>query len=248
MKKFLLPAAALAVSLFLFGCSQDSPTSPAPADPAAAAAAAADKSGGHVDHGSARYEIVIENLTPATGPGASQPFSPPVVATHQRGMHIFRPGRFASEAVAQLAEDAVSGPLVEMLENSPHVQAVAMGGDVILPGGEMRLEIGASRARDRLSLVFMLVNTNDGFGGLDGVDLPRHGARTYLVNGWDAGSELNTELTSDIPGPCCGSPLMGTDEHRRIRHHRGLTGAGELDPGLYGWRGPVAKVTLRRLD
>ena len=187
-------------------------------------------------------------MTPATGPGASQPFSPPILATHKRNMHIFRPWRHAGDELAQVAEDAVSDPLVDLLNGSRRVHAVAMGGDVILPGGDMRLEIEARSSARYLSLVFMLVNTNDAFGGLDGVRLPRHGEKTYYVKAWDAGSERNTELATDIPGPCCGSPGMGTDEHKVVRSHRGITGVGDLDPVTYGWEGRVAKVTVRRID
>lgn len=245
MKRFILLLTVAALSLFLYGCSQDNPTNPALDDNADVTGA--DKHGR--DHGRmANYEIIVENLTPATGPGASQPFSPPVLATHKRSMHIFRPRRFASDALAQLAEDAVSGPLLEILESSPRVHDFAIGGDVVLPGGEMRFELSARPGTRNLSLVFMLVNTNDAFGGLDGVRLPRRGERSYLVKAWDAGSEVNTELMSDIPGPCCGSPGMGTDEHKRIRRHRGITGDGELDPALYGWEGKVARVTVRRID
>ena len=41
---------------------------------------------------------------------------------------------------------------------------------------------------------------------------------------------------------------MGTDEHVRVRGHRGIMGTGDLDPDLYGWEGRVAKVTVRLLD
>jgi len=112
----------------------------------------------------------------------------------------------------------------------------------------MRLVIEARSSARYLSLVFMLVNTNDAFGGLDGVRLPRHGEKTYYLKAWDAGSERNTELATDIPGPCCGSPGMGTDEHKVVRRHRGIMGVGDLDPETYGWEGRVAKVTVRRID
>ena len=96
-------------------------------------------------------------------------------------------------------------------------------------------------------MAFMLVNTNDAFGGLDGVRLPHRGEKVYYIRAYDAGSELNSELASDIPGPCCGSPGQGSDEHRRIRHHAGITGAGDLDTDDYGWNDPTAKLTVTRI-
>ncbi len=246
MRKYSLLLAMAALSLFLFGCSQETPTGPMN-DDTEITGADEDKHGGY-GGGTANYEIIVENMTPATGPGASQPFSQPILATHKRNMHIFRPWRHASDELAQVAEDAVSGPLVDLLNGSSRVHAVAMGGDVILPGGDLHLEIEARSSARYLSLVFMLVNTNDAFGGLDGVRLPRHGEKIYYVKAWDAGSERNTELATDIPGPCCGSPGMGTDEHKVVRRHRGIMGVGDLDPETYGWEGRVAKVTVRRLD
>jgi hypothetical protein len=196
----------------------------------------------------ATYEIIVENLTPQTGDGASQPFSPPILATHRPGMHLFRAGQPASEELALVAEDAVNGPLLQRLEDSRRVFDVVEGGGVILPGGEARYEIQTHAAMKRLSAVFMLVNTNDGFGGLDAVRLPRAGERVFDVHAYDAGTEQNTELATDIPGPCCGSPGQGVDEHLRVRHHPGIQGKGDLDPETYGWSGPVARITVRRIN
>ncbi len=251
MRKLTPLLTVLALSFFLFGCSEENPAVPV-ADNQDLADVATEKHGWgddyDDDHGTANYEVIIENLTPATGPGASQPFSPPILATHKGRHQIYKRGRFATEALSLLAEDAISDPLVDMLNSSHRVHGVAMGDGVILPGGEMRLEIAADHRAKRLSLVFMLVNTNDAFGGLDSVRLPRRGERSFMVKAWDAGSEQNTELMSDIPGPCCGNPQMGTDEHRRVRRHRGIIGDGDLAADMYGWEGAVAKVTVRRID
>jgi hypothetical protein len=194
------------------------------------------------------YEVVIENLTPATAEGASQPFSPPILATHRRDFQVFRPGAFASVELAQVAQDAVNGPMIDLLEDSHRVFDVASGDAPIPPGGQARYEIQAAAGKRRLSAVFMLVNTNDGFGGLEGARLPIRGERVYWVKAWDAGSELNTEAKADIPGPCCGSPLHGTPTHERIMRHPGILGTGDLDPAVYGWSEPVAKVTIRRIN
>ncbi len=244
MKKYALPLLIAALSLTLFGCSEETPTGP----DLATTEISADKSGRDDESSTRRYEVIIENLTPATGPGASQPFSPPILATHEKGMHIFRQGRYASDALSMVAEDAMGDPLLEMLNGSDRVHGVSVGDGVVLPSGETRLEIEATRGMRNLSLVFMLVNTNDAFGGLDSVRLPNHGEKTYRVRAWDAGTEVNTESFGDIPGPCCGSPGMGTDEHRKVRRHRGIMGTGDLDAELYGWERRVAKVTVRLLE
>jgi hypothetical protein len=258
MKRIILLAMATLFALALHGCSDDSGVQAPAADndiladggfesstPLRAAEALAK---GGMPRGMARYEIIVENLTPATGDGASQPFSPPILATHEQGMHVFRFGEPASDALAMVAEDAQGDALIEMLEGSSRVHEVAVGDGVILPGDEARFEIGVDGAMRRLSMVFMLVNTNDAFGGLDGAKLPMWGETTVSVRAWDAGSEQNTELAEHIPGPCCGSPGMGLDEDKPVRFHPGLTGDGDLDPDLYGFDRKVARVTIRRLD
>lgn len=244
MRKYSILLVFGILSLALFGCSQENPTGIAGNESGNLEDKAGFGNGGRTDN----YEIIVENLTPATGPGASQPFSPPILASHKGDFHLFRAGSAASDELAQVAEDAVSGPLVDMLHASDRVEAVSMGGGVILPGGDMRLELEARPGSRNLSLVFMLVNTNDAFGGLDSVALPKSGEATYWVMALDAGSEENTELATDIPGPCCGSPGMGTDEFGVVRYHEGIMGVGDLDAGTYGWEGAVAKVTVRKID
>jgi len=193
------------------------------------------------------YEIVIENLTPDTGDGGSQVFSPPVVATHSPSMHLFRVGRYASDELAGLAEDALNGPVVAALNGSRRVFDVVEGNGAIPPGGSESYQIRASLRARRVSMAFMLVNTNDGFSGLESVRLPQHGERVMMVHAYDAGSEENTELYGDIPGPCCGNPGVRVPTRERIAHHEGITGGGDLDPGKWGWEGPVARITIRAL-
>jgi hypothetical protein len=36
-------------------------------------------------------------------------------------------------------------------------------------------------------------------------------------------------------------------EGELIRRHPGITGVGDLDPALYGWEEPVAKITIERV-
>ena len=193
------------------------------------------------------YEITLENLSPATGDGASQPFSPPVLATHRGDVHMFRVGRFASDELAQIAQDAVNGPMVKRLEHLDGVQEVETGDAPIGPGESGTYEIRSHGPARKLSMAFMLVNTNDGFTGLDAMQLPEWGSVTLTLHAYDAGSEANDELAGHIPGPCCGHPFAGDATHERIRPHAGILGIGDLSPALYGWDEPVARVTIRRL-
>jgi hypothetical protein len=195
-----------------------------------------------------RYEVTVENLTPATGMGASQVFSPPVLATHGAAARMFRVGRQASAELAQIAEDAVNQPMLDRLNASDHVHSALQGTGVIAPGQSAIYEIESAPGFPFLSLATMLVNTNDGFTGLDTVRLPRRGEQVVLAGAYDAGSEENTELVEHIPGPCCGNPLVRVPTSEPIRHHRGILGIGDLDPAVWGWEGAVARVTIRRVE
>jgi hypothetical protein len=194
------------------------------------------------------FEVTLENLTPATGEGSSQPFSPPVLATHKSHMRLFKLHRYASDEMRQIAEDAVNGPMVEKLSNSRKVFDVVEGSEVIFPEGAVSFKISAKRGYHRLSLVSMLVNTNDAFTGISGARLPYRGDKVYYLYAYDAGTEKNTEMTDHIPGPCCGNPLVRVPTHEKIKIHRGLKGKGDLDPEIYGWHKKVAKLTIRRLN
>lgn len=198
--------------------------------------------------GYAEFKVTLENLTPSTAPGASQPFSPPVLTTHTPRFHVFRLHKFASSELGQLAEDAVSASLVQTLHNSKFAYSIVEGtAGPIFPGDAQTFTIKTKLPFVRLSLASMLVNTNDAFTGVDGIRLPLRGIKEVYLEAYDAGTEMNTELEANIPGPCCGSPLVRVPTHERIKVHNGIKGTGDLDPSVYGWSGSVAKLTITRI-
>jgi hypothetical protein len=242
MRKLFIFTIAAAF-IVLVGCSKETPTNSVssmnePSDPMGF---------GNAQNRVATYEIIIENLTPNNGNGASQPFSPIVVASHRARFHIFQDGKQASYELGRLAEDAQSDPLIGQLSGAPFVFDYNMGGGVVLPGETETLEVEARIGFRYLSLVSMLVNTNDGFVGADGLRLPgikERGSVVHYLNAYDAGTEKNTELKEHIPGPCCGSPGVRVPENKRVMTHAGIQGHGDLDPATWGWDEPVAKVTI----
>jgi hypothetical protein len=219
------------------------------------------------------YRVTLVNLTDG------QPFSPPVAATHDRSMRMFRVGRLASDELAAIAQAGNQGPMFNLFNGSDEVtDAVDVGrpltrvGTAVDPDGPggmdpfvdtATFEIMA-RPSDRLSLATMLICTNDGFLGLDSVRLPSHGARAFLINGYDAGRENNTQLSEHLVDPCTDLgpvPLPGdpdgnldtgavlTNPPVRIHHHPNIqTGVGELSPAAHGWKDPVAVVVVSRID
>jgi hypothetical protein len=247
MKKLIVLSLIFLLGLFLISCDDKQPLSTEPN-----LNESGDSFGENPEslskRGYAEFEIKFENLTPETGPGASQPLSPPVIAAHTPLYHVFETYKKASSELGQVAEDAVNGPLVNMLQNSEHVYSVVEGSEgPIFPNASQTYTIMTKIPFVRLSLVSMLVNTNDGFAGIDGIRLPFRGTKVVYLYAYDAGTERNTELTDHIPGPCCGNPLVRVPTNEFIKVHEGIKGNGDLDPQVYGWSGYVAKLTITRI-
>ena len=192
--------------------------------------------------GERTWDVTITNLT---RPG-SQPLSPPLFVVHSNRADIWSVGEVASHPVAAIAEDADNGPAESAFAQLPGVNDVFTGaGGPIPPGASRTYTVETSGKFDRLTVLTMLVNTNDGFTGLDSEHLAGRG-ETRSTMAYDAGSERNNELTEFIPGPCCNNPFVRDPEGALIRMHEGITGRGDLSPGTDGWSGPVARIQVSR--
>lgn len=211
----------------------------------------------------ATYHVTIQNLT------SGQPLSPPVAATHRGGIRMFNVGKLASAELEAIAEDGNEVPMFDLFNGSNKVTQAVDIGRPLTPNGKVvgdftdsaTFEIQA-RPGDKLSLATMLICTNDGFTGLDRAKLPKDGLVVYELNGYDAGTENNTEQSEDIVDPCsalgpislAGDPngnedaAVDTTPHQPIQHHPNITGNGDLSVQAHGWADPVAKVTIMRID
>ena len=193
------------------------------------------------------WRVTIQNLTPP-GPGApgSQPLSPPLFVVHSSRADVWSVGQIASHGVAAIAEDADNSVLESALPQVHGVKSVATGGGGPIPSGVTRTYTVETKGRfNRLSVLTMLVNTNDAFTGIDSLRLRGEGI-SLATMAYDAGSERNNELKSHIPGPCCGNAFVRAPEGNLIRMHEGISGRGELDPAKYDWEGPAARITIER--
>jgi hypothetical protein len=181
---------------------------------------------------------------------------------------MFQVGQLATDELAAIAQDGNELPMADLSRASPHVTEVVDVGRPLTTHGKVvgsftdtaTFEIHAA-SHDRLSLATMLICTNDGFLGLDAVRLPETGAKTFQLNGYDAGREDNTEQSVDIVDPCSalgpftlpGDPdgnddaAVATDSAQPIAMHPGITGTGELSPAQHGWHNPVAQVRVERI-
>jgi hypothetical protein len=166
------------------------------------------------------------------------------VVIHGADVDVWSAGSPASAAVAAVAEDANLPIYVETYSAAPGVKGAFVGGAApIGPGGDLTFEFQAKR-NDRISVVSMLVNTNDAFTGLDSVRLGNE-TQVFEVGAYDAGTEVNNEDPAFIPGPAGSGPGVRSPEGGVITSHTGLVGqSGGIDPALYDWDGPVARITI----
>ena len=189
------------------------------------------------------FVITVENLTPE----GSQPFSPVGTVVHDKKVDVWSVGSPASAAVAAVAEDANLPIFAGTYADVAGVSSSTVGGDGPFgPGQSVTFEVEARRG-DRLSLVTMLVNTNDAFTGLDSVRLG-NGTQEFTVGAYDSGTEVNNENAAFIPGPAGGNPFVREPEAGLIAPTDGLVGTdGGIDPAVYDWDGAVADITIERV-
>ena len=195
------------------------------------------------------YTVTIENLT------SGQPFTPPVVVAHSDQLDLFEMGQAASEEVRQIAENGDSAPLLALVEGSADVFDSVAGDAPVMPGESATFMIDAP-AGSLLSIVSMLICTNDGFTGVDAWALPASGSLTVDSDAYDAGSETNTEDFADIVPPCqeligvmsddegTGMSDPALAEGGVIAVHAGIQGGTDLTVADHGWTGPVARITV----
>ncbi len=199
------------------------------------------------------YSVTVTNVT------TSQVMNPVMVIVGEPSLHLFTVGQPASDALAAVAEDADTTGIVGMLDGlvGSGVDSYAIADGPLPPGQSVTLDVTAAGGCRALTLVSMLVTTNDAFAGVNAVPLSTcgPGAPFNLTGGvevwasaYDAGTEANTELCSEIPGPPCGSHFVRHTEGAEgfVHVHGGIHGVGDLDPAMFDWRNPVARLWIER--
>lgn len=196
-----------------------------------------------------RLAVTVTNLT------RGQRFTPILVASHSAAVRLFDLGQPASPELARVAEEGDTAPLATLLGANPGVLDVQVGDGLLDPGQSRTVTIRTRGSLDLVSVVAMLIPTNDGFFALGGVKGPEgNGTSVFFSPAYDAGSEVNDERCASIPGPGfdeCGGPGGGAapsgGEEGYVHIHAGIHGSGDMDRGRRDWRNPVARVTIRHL-
>ena len=211
--------------------------------------------------GAAQFTVTVTNLTQGLY------FTPVLITAHGAGHDLFEVGHAASANLQAMAEGGDISGLVGDADAAGATSATDPAGGPLAPGASTSadLDTGAT-GNDHLSVVAMLLPTNDAFFGLDAAALPTApGSHVYYVNAYDAGTEANDELITGggapgVPGiPADPSGLGGsggtgvTDlELVDVVHvHRGVLGdtdpnggPSDADATAHRWLNPVARVVV----
>jgi hypothetical protein len=198
------------------------------------------------------FEITTVNLTLA------QPFSHLAVVIHNSGNSLFAIGQPASNGLELLAESGDNSVLL----NATDSFAEASGNGVLTPGNSetMTLEFDSRDLADSaLSLISMLVNTNDAFTAVNAISLGEmkvNDTLTLSTGSYDSGTEANSENAATIPGPAGGGEGFNAardDIRDQVTVHSGVVSAdnGLASSGLsqqHRWDNPVARISITRLQ
>ena len=209
------------------------------------------------------FEITLTNLTEGVHGESGQTLSPAIFAAHRGGVKLFEVGQPASEAIIALAEGGSTAGLEALAAAAGADVAIAMNADMTrrytMPGQSSTVTITADMVNSSLSVGSMLVSTNDAFIGL--TDLPLFDeagmpiSTTIDLNAYDAGSEDNTEMASDIPGPLGldaevdppGSNARVPTEGGVIAAHEGIQGGADVTEA-FAWTEPTATLMITPVE
>lgn len=208
----------------------------------------------------AQLEISINNLTHGNH------FTPLLIAAHDGNSHLFQAGEPASSALQKMAEGGdISELQLAVTANNGVIVANPAAG-LLAPGARVEKVMLDSGALTHLSLVAMLLPTNDAFVGLDGWEIPSTpGSYTLYLNAYDAGTEANDEQITGggapgVPGiPAApdgmggqnGTGVMDDSSNDRVHIHPGLLGdtdpnggISDVDSRIHRWLNPVAALIV----
>ena len=212
-----------------------------------------------------KFDVTIKNLT------SGQPFSPPIAIAHNAPSTLFTDGEEASVALEELAEGGATDALAESLSDGD-LLGLGMLDEPLGPAGTsaaIRVDIeNADFTEDaRLSVLTMLVNTNDGFTAVNAMDIGGMAVdamATFRAPAWDAGTEANSEAAGTMPGPAdSAEDSVGFDAERsdllnEVRFHSGVISGSELTSvsdnfmsvlgDVNRFDNPVAEITVVRVQ
>jgi hypothetical protein len=213
--------------------------------------------------------VSVTNLTRATW------ITPLAIAAHPASYKPFTEGVAASPEIQAVAEAGNTAGFQAQLPSGSS-KVIDPNNGPLKPGGTTTTTVfngGTGTPNSQLTVLAMLVPTNDGFIALNAIDIPTvPGTYTYNVNAYDAGTEANDEKRAAAGGinqPGMVFPAFLNDASGKlaatinpdapgfanavkegfVHIHRGIVGSAPggpsaLDNTVYRWLNPVARVVL----
>jgi len=200
------------------------------------------------------FDVTVTNLTNA------QPLSPVGVVVHVDGYTPFSIGVSATAGLELLAEGGDNSDFLTEAAADTANMLTASGVAAIGPGGSETLSFTIDEADlpgAQLSLMTMLVNTNDAISGIVAASIESMAVGdtiTWQTIAYDSGTEANSETAATIPGPAGGGEGFNAardDREDLVKMHGGVVtqadGFMTSDLGeAHRFDNPVAQVTLTR--
>ncbi|WP_133408458.1 spondin domain-containing protein [Parashewanella tropica] len=209
----------------------------------------------------AQLEISVTNLTHGNH------FTPILVAAHGADTSLFKAGEKASPELQKMAEGGAIDDLVTLVEGANGVTVKNPANGLLAPSAKTDKFSFDTGDRKYLSVVAMILPTNDAFIGLSNWKIPTEkGTYTLNLNGYDAGTEDNNELLTPesgapgvlgipaAPGKDAGTGGTGVVDgasNDKVHIHPGVLGdtdksggMSDLDSRVHRWLNPVARVVV----
>lgn len=198
----------------------------------------------------AMFQVSAVNLT------LGQPLSPLAAVVHGDEFRAFMVGEAASPGLELLAEGGDNSGLLDEVEGRSELS----GAGPVGPGASDTLELeldSDDTGGALLTVMTMLVNTNDAFTGLNAVDVSGMAvgdSMTRVSIAYDSGTEANSEAAGTLPGPADGGEgfnAVRDDLNDQVTMHGGVVTS---DDGLsssilnqtHRFDNPVVRFTITR--
>jgi len=204
-------------------------------------------------------EVKIVNLT-----GGSY-FTPLLVTTHTSTTALYTTGEAASTSLQKMAE---GGDIADLSTDLTATGASVVSNPatgLLAPGKDATATLTADTTNTHLSIVAMILPSNDGFIALNGWKVPTTaGTYTVNLNAYDAGTEANNELINGggavgvlgipaDPGADVATGGTGVDAQVEgfVHIHRGVLGDTNSTGGMsdlkstkHRWLNPIARAII----
>ena len=208
-----------------------------------------------------QFNVRIDNLTNGIW------YTPFLIVAHPDGTSLFTTGQPASLSLQTMAEGGDISALMADAQAMGATIAANPAGGLLAPAMSANADLNTDgTANTLLTVVAMLLPTNDAFAGLNSVVIPTDpGTYVFYLPAYDAGTEANDELITGGGAPGAagipadpggysgtgGTGVAGADANTNVHIHRNtlgdtdsVAGASDLDSRVHRWLNPVVRVIV----